>query len=281
MNSSVYDVTKLFEMGAHLGHKKSRLHPRARKYVHTMLNGVSIIDLTKTTDQLAQATKVLQRWAHEGKVVLFVGTKKTVSRSLGKKCEEIGIPYVSSKWHCGTITNFDSIAKNVNRLRTLKQQKKNGEWDQYVKHEQTKLEKEIVKLERLYGGLQQLQQLPDALCIVDIKTEKNALHEANQYHMPVVAVVDTNANPELVGWPVIVNDDSEQVMDVIVGALIDAYASGRSIDVPVKEDVSSQTVAEESLKKKKNVALVSEEVSQHADSAKKSAKPKRGAKKGE
>ena len=236
--TNIKEIEKLFELGAHLGHKKSRLHPRARKNVYTIINGTSVIDLTKTVDQLENAKKYLEEAAKNGKTVLIVGTKKVVSAFLKKYCIENKVPYITSKWLPGLLTNFESLINNVKKLKNLKTDRDSGAWDALVKHERTKLSKEISKLEKLYSGLESITVRPDIMVIVDPKKEKNALNEAKAYKIPVVALVDTNAYPNEIDYPVVANDDTSQVVEYIMNQLLDAYAKTEKKEVKVEPKVN-------------------------------------------
>ena len=235
--TNIKEIEKLFELGAHLGHKKSRLHPRARKNVYTILNGTSVIDLTKTVDQLDNAKKYLEESAKNGKTVLAVGTKKVVSAFLKKYCVENKVPFITSKWLPGLLTNFESLMNNVKKLKKLKNDRETGAWDALVKHERTKLSKEIAKLEKLYAGLESTTARPDMMIIVDPKKEKNALKEAKAYKIPVVALVDTNADPSEVDYPVVANDDTSQVVEYIMKQILDSYAKNFIKEVKVEKKI--------------------------------------------
>lgn len=221
------ETKKLFELGAHLGHKKNRLHPKSRKYIYKIINGVSIIDLTLTVDQLEKAKKALSQAKKEGKNLLVVATKKVAAQFVAELSKEHNIPAVTSKWLPGLLTNFDTIIKNVKRLKKMQEEKTTGEWEKYVKHERIQMDKEIIKLSKFYGGLVYLEKRPDILLVVDIKKEKNAVSEARMYNLPIVALTDTNTNPELVNHPLVINDDSAEVVHYVIRELIEAYVKGK------------------------------------------------------
>lgn len=191
-----------------------------------MIDGVSIIDLTQTVAQLNKARAVLSNAAKEGKNVMFVGTKKVASQFLNEQCKGAEISCVTTKWLPGLLTNFDTIIKNVQKLRQMNEEKANGTWEQYVKHERVKKAKELSRLDKLYGGMVSLTKQPDILVVIDIKKEKNAITEAKMNKIPVVALVDTNSNPEEVDYPVIANDDAPPVVEYIIEAFIKAYTKG-------------------------------------------------------
>lgn len=221
--SNMQNIQELFDLGAHLGHKKSRLHPKAKKHVYKMINGTSIIDLTKTVDQLQTAKNFLDEAAKEGKVVLIVGTKKVASAFLREYCATNNLPYITSKWMPGLLTNFETLMKNVHKLADLKKKEETGDWNSIVKHERNKLSKEMVKLDKLYGGLLTLTKRPDIIVLVDARKEKNAVGEAQSYKIPIVALIDTNSNPEKIDYPVLANDDAAEVVQRIMTDLLSGY----------------------------------------------------------
>lgn len=223
MGDNTKQLEELFEVKAHLGHKTNRVHPKAKKNIYTVENGVSIIDLTKTASLLKTAVDFMSDLAKENKQILIVSTKKIASEKVQAMCQEHTIPYVTTKWPAGLITNFETITKNVKKLIQMKKDKAEGAWTKFVKHDRTKLEKEMLKLEKYYGGLITLEKLPDALFVVDVKKEKNAVNEATKSHILIAAIADTNVDPESVNFPIPANDDSLSSIEYIVGRIIDAY----------------------------------------------------------
>jgi len=218
-------VSALFELGAHLGHNKSRLHPKARKNVYQIINKTSIIDLTVTVEQLEAAKKFLAQTAADGKSILVVGTKKTASAFVKEYCKKNNIPYISAKWLPGLLTNYKMIMKNVKKLKSMREQIETGEAKALVKHERTQMAKKIAKLERLYTGIELMDKRPDCMVIIDIRKEKNAAKEAKEFNIPVVAMVDTNADPNTVAYPIVANDDDTEVVTHIMTELLDEYSS--------------------------------------------------------
>jgi len=221
------EVEKLFAAGVHLGHKKNRLHPKARKYVYKIVNGTAVIDLTKTVVQIQNAIAFLKKQAKEDKVLLVVATKKTISQFVGDYCKEHEIPYITVKWMPGLLTNFETLMKNVKKMKELEESKTRGEWDKFVKHERTQMNRLLGRLKRLYAGLSDLKGKPDVMFIVDIKKEKNALEEARQHHIPVIALSDTNANPEVVTYPIVGNDDSSTAAEIVISQVLESYAKSK------------------------------------------------------
>ncbi|GAB4219608.1 MAG: 30S ribosomal protein S2 [Candidatus Microgenomates bacterium] len=216
-------IEELFNAGVHLGHKKNKIHPKAKKYIYTFNQGVSIINLEETVKLLEKAKEFIKNLKKDKKTILFVGTKRVASNILSKYCQENNLSYISSKWPAGLITNFETINKNIKKLKKLKEEKQSGAWKKFVKHEQLKLEKKLNKLEKFYGGIEGLTKIPDALFIIDIKKEKNALKEALERKIPVIAIVDTNVNPDLVDFPIPGNDDSPSSVEYLVKDIIESY----------------------------------------------------------
>lgn len=227
-------VQELFNLGAHLGHKKNRLHPKARKFVYKMVDGVSVIDLTKTVDQLAKAKNKLKEYAQEGKVLLVVATKKVASQTVSDLSKKYNVSSVTTKWLPGLLTNFNTLIKNEQKMTKMQQARDNGEWEQFVKHERMKMSKELARLEKLYGGLLGLTKKPDVLLICDIRKEKNAVVEAKSNVIPVVACVDTNSNPFDVEYPIVMNDDAPEIVEFVLNDLMKTYADARVVE-PAKE----------------------------------------------
>jgi len=216
-------VAELFKLSAHLGHKSNRIHPKAKKFIYRMDNGVSIIDLTQTVQLLDVAKKFISDLAKDSKKILFVVTKKNVSPLTEKICKENSLPYVTVKWPAGLLTNFETLLKNINKLKSMKEEKETGDWSKFVKHEQIKLQKHLNRLEKFYGGLISIDRLPDALVVVDIKKEKTAILEAVRMNIPVVAVVDTNVDPKQIKYPIPANDDSPETVEFIIKEIAKSY----------------------------------------------------------
>jgi len=232
-------VTELFEAGCHLGHKNNRVHPKARKYIYSIENGVSVIDLTKTVPLLEKAKEFVKSLSENNKSILFVATKKVSSGLVNKLCQEAGIPYVTLKWPAGFLTNFEMIMKNVKKLLTMNEDKKAGGWTKFVKHEQVQLQKEINKLAKFYGGLVLLKKLPDALFVIDIKKEKNAVKEGLEMKMPVVAVCDTNVDSAKITYPIPGNDDSLTSIEYFLKEIINSYGQVKAQDSKVKTETKN------------------------------------------
>lgn len=239
MNDNDKKVEEMFAAGAHLGHKSNRVHPKTNKYIHSFENGVSIIDLTKTVDYLDEAKRFVSELGKSKKILLVVCTKKIASNLTKELGSKHNLPFINTKWPAGLLTNFDMIIKNVKKLNSMKEEKEKGEWNKFVKHEQIKLDKELNKLEKFYGGIADLKKLPDALFIIDIKKEKNAVKESGEMKITTVAVTDTNVNPDPIDYPIPGNDDSATSIEYFLRDIIEAYSSSY---LKAEEEKAKETV---------------------------------------
>lgn len=216
-------IEEMFDAGVHLGHKTNRIHPKAKKNIYKIEDGASIIDLTKTAEHLTKAVEFVKKLAKEKKIILFVVTKKIASHYVKEECIKNNFLYITMKWPAGLLTNFKMIMKNVETLKKMREDKENGDWNKFVKHEQVALQKKLTRLEKFYSGITGLSKLPDAVFVVDVKKEKNAVSEASRGKIPVIAIVDTNANPDLIDYPIVGNDDSFSSVQYLVNKVINAY----------------------------------------------------------
>lgn len=254
------DVTKqiehLFQMGAHLGHRKSRVHPKAYRYIYKFMNGVSIIDLTKTVKSLNRVRDELKKQAAEGKKLLVVATKKNHAATIAELASGLNIPYTTTKWLPGLLTNFDMLIKNVQKLEKMKGQQEDGTWEQFVKHERMEMSKQLYRLERFYKGLIGLKKRPDLILVIDSKKEKNAIVEAKKNKLPIFGIVDTNSNPEEINLPIVMNDDSPELVKHILEDLLNAYAGAYNEKKPEPEQTGEgqPAPAEEPKKEAKDKA---------------------------
>lgn len=215
-------IPKLEDMlkaGMHFGHRTNRWHPKMKQFIFTSKNGIYIIDLKKTQDQLQVALEFMAKLVSEGKSILFVGTKNQVSEPLKKMSIEISQPYIVGKWLGGYLTNFMVVKKSVKKYLELIEKKETGKLDKYTKKERLDFDREIKKLEMRVGGLTTLNKLPDALFVWDTKEEQTAVREAQQKNIPIVAICDTNVNPEEVTYPIPANDDSTKTIKIILDSI--------------------------------------------------------------
>lgn len=228
-NSSLNEqIERLFSLNVHLGHRKNRLHPKAKKYVYKMINGVTIIDLAKTVKDFESAKQFLTQAGKENQTVILVATKKIINQFATKLASSNNLHFITNKWLPGLLTNFETIIKNVKKLNKLEKEKTDGAWDKFVKHERVKLEKEIIKLKKLYGGIAKLEKKPDFMILIDIRKEKNALKEAIENNLKTVAILDTNCNPNLVDYPIVANDDSSPSLEYLLTELIKSYTNSKT-----------------------------------------------------
>jgi len=209
-------IEQMLESGMHFGHSASKWHPKMKPYIFTERKGVYIIDLAKSQKMLGTAVEFMMNLARESKTILFVGTKNQVKKDLRATAEAVAMPYISEKWSGGILTNFPIIRKMINKYKGLQDEKAQGKLDRYTKKERSEFDKEIKRLETKVGGLTNLNKLPDALFIWDIKKEKTAVAEAIIKNIPIIAICDTNANPSLVNYVIPGNDDASKAVKLIM-----------------------------------------------------------------
>ena len=217
----------MLKAGMHFGHRTNRWHPKMKPFIFTAKNGLYIIDLRKSREKLNEALEFIQKLVKEDKKILFVGTKSQVSEPMKKMATESNQAYVVGKWLGGYITNFLVIKKSVKKYLDLTEKKAAGKLEKYTKKERLDFDREIKKLEVRVAGLVSLNKIPDALFVWDIKEEETAVREAIQKNIPIIAVCDTNVNPELANYPIPANDDSTKTIDLILGAVKDAILSAK------------------------------------------------------
>ena len=224
---SVVSMKQLLEAGVHFGHQTRRWNPKMKKYIYTERNGIYIIDLQKTVKMVNDAYLFIRDVAIDGKPVLFVGTKKQAQEAIeteAKRCEQF---YVSNRWLGGMLTNFKTIRTRINRLDTIDRMEENGEMDLLPKKEVIKIQHEKEKLIANLGGIRKMDQMPGAIFIVDPKKERIAVSEAHKMGIPVVAIVDTNCDPDEIDYPIPGNDDAIRAVKLIVSKMADAVLEGR------------------------------------------------------
>lgn len=228
MASVDVDIKKLLESGAHFGHKTSRWHPKMAPYIHSKRQGSHIIDLTKTVDGLNEALAFAEKTAAAGKQVLFVGTKRQVKDIVKNAAEETAMPYVVERWIGGMLTNSTTINGRIKHLKDLETKMASGALEaKYNKLEVQRFQEEIDEMNHVYGGIKQLAARPGALIVVDVVNELNAIREARKLNIPVIAIVDTNADPSLVDYVVPANDDAIKAVELIIGYFTQAVSAGK------------------------------------------------------
>lgn len=239
-------IKQLLEAGAHFGHQTSAWHPRMKSYIFTKRNGIHIIDLEQTASLLEKACQFAQGVAEEGGVVLFVGTKKQSQETTEQEAQRCGMPYVNQRWLGGTLTNFATIQSRIDHLVRLEDQKARGEFARLPKKEALKLQEEITRLNRQMGGVKEMTSLPNAMFIVDPTKERIALAEARRVGIPVIAMVDTNCNPDEIDYAIPANDDAIRAVRLISSKIADAVIEGKLGELPAEpvETEESQLAAE-------------------------------------
>lgn len=224
---AVVAMKQLLEAGVHFGHQTRRWDPRMAQYIFQARNGIHIIDLQKTSEKLDVAYDFVREQAEEGKTVLFVGTKKQAQDCVKEAAEKSGMYYVNQRWLGGTLTNFKTIRKRIDRLTELENMEQDGTFDVLPKREVVLLRKEMDKLNKNLGGIKEMTDLPGLLFVVDPKKEHNAILEARKLNIPVVGLVDTNCNPEDVDYCIPGNDDAIRAVKLISDCMANAIIEGR------------------------------------------------------
>lgn len=246
----------MLKAGAHFGHLTAKWHPKMEPYIFTAREKVHIIDLQKTIEALEKALTFIASEASRGKKILFVATKRQARDVVKEAAESCGMPYVTGRWLGGTLTNFETISKQIKKLHDYYQMEKSGQLAKYKKREQLMIKEEIERLEKNVGGIKDLKQLPDALFIIDIDREAIALKEAKVKNIPVVALVDTNVNPEKVDYPIPANDDAIASITLFVNFI--AQTVKQNYRAPLSENIKKgipATKGKGSLLHKKTISV--------------------------
>ena len=232
-------MKQLLEAGVHFGHQTRRWNPKMAPYIFTERNGIYIIDLQKTVKKLDEAYAFIKSVSENGDNVLFVGTKKQAADSIKEEAQRAGAYYVNARWLGGMMTNFATIKRRIARLEQLHTMQEDGTFNLLPKKEVVKLELEIEKLEKYLGGIKEMKKLPGALFIVDPRKEKIAVAEAKKLGIPVVAIVDTNCDPDDADYVIPGNDDAIRAVKLIAGAMADAVIEGRQGDAAAAEETEA------------------------------------------
>ena len=240
----VVSMKQLLEAGVHFGHQTRRWNPKMARYIFTERNGIYIIDLQKTVKKLEEAYMFVRDVAANGDSVLFVGTKKQAGESIKEEAERAGAHYVNARWLGGMLTNFKTIRQRIQRLEQLRKMQEDGTFDRLPKKEVGKLELEIEKLEKYLGGIKTMNKLPGALFIVDPRKERIAVAEAKKLGIPIVAIVDTNCDPDGIDYVIPGNDDAIRAVKLIASTMADAIIEGRQ-GAQSAEDVEEEEAAAE------------------------------------
>ena len=246
---AVVSMKQLLEAGVHFGHQTRRWNPKMAEYIFTERNGIYIIDLQKTVRKLEDAYNFVRQLSMEGKSVLFVGTKKQAQDSVRDEAQRAGAYYVNARWLGGMLTNFRTIRRRIDRLNQLKTMESDGTFDMLPKKEVVKLDLEIEKLEKFLGGIKEMKQLPGALFIVDPRKERIAVAEAKKLGIPIVAIVDTNCDPDEIDYVIPGNDDAIRAVKLISGTVANAIVEGKegqmgAAEAEAKENETDEAAAE-------------------------------------
>ena len=232
----VVAMKQLLEAGVHFGHQTRRWNPKMAEYIFTERNGIYIIDLQKTVKKIEEAYAFVRDVAADGGEILFVGTKKQAQDSIKEEAERVSMHYVNARWLGGMLTNFKTIKKRIERLFQLKKMEEDGTFDLLPKKEVLKLRGEMQKLEKYLGGIKDMKKLPGAMFIIDPKKERIAIAEAHKLGIPIVAVVDTNCDPDEVDYPIPGNDDAIRAVKLIAQTIANAVIEGRQGEQLAAED---------------------------------------------
>ncbi len=237
---SVVSMKQLLEAGVHFGHQTRRWNPKMAPYIFTERNGIYIIDLQKTVKKLEDAYMFVRELSANGGEILFVGTKKQAMDSVKEEAERCGMPFVNARWLGGMLTNFNTIKLRIKRLAQLKAMEADGTFDLLPKKEVAKLKLQIEKLEKFLGGITEMKKMPAAMFIVDPRKERIAVAEAHKLGIPIVAIVDTNCDPDEIDYVIPGNDDAIRAVKLIAGAMADAVIEGRQGEQSASETDSAE-----------------------------------------
>ena len=240
---SVISIKQLLEAGVHFGHHTRRWNPKMQEYIFTERNGIYIIDLQKTVKKFDEAYNFVRELSENNGTLLFVGTKKQAAEAIKEEATRCGMYYVNVRWPGGMMTNFKTIKKSINRLNNLYKMQEDGTFDLLPKKEVAAMQKEIFDLEKSYGGIKTMEKLPDAIFIVDPKKERNAVLEAKKLGIPVIAIVDTNCDPDDADYIIPGNDDAIRAIKLMSAALADAIIEGKQGEATVAEEEAAEEAA--------------------------------------
>ena len=241
---AVISMKQLLEAGVHFGHQTRRWNPKMATYIFTERNGIYIIDLQKTVKKLEEAYFFVRDMAAAGESILFVGTKKQAQDAIKEEAERCGQFYVNARWLGGMLTNFKTMRTRIARLNQLQKMQADGTFDLLPKKEVIKLQLEIAKLEKYLGGVKEMKKLPGALFVVDSRKEKNAIAEARKLGIPIVAIVDTNCDPDEIDYVIPGNDDAIRAIKLISGVMANAIQEGKQGQDAAEASAEKEAAAE-------------------------------------
>ncbi|MFD1037957.1 30S ribosomal protein S2 [Virgibacillus byunsanensis] len=224
---SVISMKQLLESGVHFGHQTRRWNPKMKKYIFTERNGIYIIDLQKTVKKVDEAYKYVKEIASNGGTILFVGTKKQAQDSVRDEATRSGMYYVNQRWLGGTLTNFQTIRKRINRLKDIERMEEDGTFEVLPKKEVVGLLKEKDRLVKFLGGIKEMKKIPDAMFIIDPRKERIAIAEAHKLNIPIIGIVDTNCDPDEIDYVIPANDDAIRAVKLLTSKMADAILEGK------------------------------------------------------
>jgi small subunit ribosomal protein S2 len=242
----IVTMRQLLEAGVHFGHQTRRWNPKMKKYIFTDRGGIYIIDLKKTVECIEKAYSLVAQKVEDGESILFVGTKKQAKEAVAAEAQRCGMHYVTERWLGGMLTNFQTVRRSLRRLEEIEKMSEDGSYEKFTKKEVLKLEKERKKLEKTLGGIRAMNRLPGIVYVVDTKKERIAVAEANRLEIPIVAILDTNSDPDLVNYPVPGNDDAIKSIKLISKLVADAVlvAKDKVAVIPEEQEEDKPQEAE-------------------------------------
>lgn len=238
-------MKQLLEAGVHFGHQSRRWNPKMKKYIFMERSGIHIIDLQQTMELLEAAYKYAKEITSQGKIILFVGTKKQIQEVTSNHAKRCDTPYVNHRWIGGTMTNFTSIKSRIEKLKELEQLVESEPFKKFNKKEASRINHKLVRLKKLFDGIRDLERVPDVLFIIDPEKEINALKEASKMEIPIIAVVDTNCDPDLIDYIIPGNDDAIRAGDLLTSVIADAIIAGKAEIAPPVELYEEEEIEEE------------------------------------
>ncbi len=238
---AVISMKQLLEAGVHFGHQTRRWNPKMKKYIFTERNGIYIIDLQKTVKKIEEAYNFVRQLGEDGGTILFVGTKKQAQESVKEEANRSGMFYVNQRWLGGTLTNFQTIRKRINRLKEIEKMEEDGTFEVLPKKETVDLLKEKERLLKFLGGIKDMKKLPDAIFVIDPRKESIAIAEARKLNIPIVGIVDTNCDPDEIDYVIPANDDAIRAVRLLTSTMADAIIEGNQ-GTELEEEVAEETV---------------------------------------
>lgn len=219
----------MLEAGVHFGHQTRRWNPKMQRFIHGEKNGIHVINLEKTLTSVDEAYKFVRRTVADGGLVLFVGTKKQTQEPVKQHASRVGMPYVNNRWLGGMLTNFETMRKRIDKMQEIERQVRTGETSQMIKKEALKLTRELDKLHKNLGGIRGLEKMPSAIFVIDTKKEHIAVTEARKLGIPIIAIVDTNCDPDIINYVIPGNDDAIRASDLMCRVIADAVDEGKQM----------------------------------------------------